>query len=167
MKIKGQKTRDIIRLGLDSGSTGCKYFDRRLGACIEIPMKGTHADYERRMFVRASPPDLYMLAMLYHNIVPSFVETKGHITVTVEDLQGKLDDYYASWSGLQGEQSQVRTRWIKRALKTLHKIKLAKELPDGRYRIDSLPRQKNIRDFLLDKMCGGDVSAVQTKLDDH
>ena len=166
-KIKGRRTRDVIRLGLDSGSTGCKYFDRRLTACIDVPMTGTYAEYERRMFVRAPPPDLYMLAMLYQNILPTIAGNRGYITVTVEDIKGRLDDYYTSWSGLRGEQSQVRTRWIKRALRTLCQMKLARELHDGRYRIDALPRQKNIKDFLLDKMCSGNMSVVQTTLDDH
>ncbi len=167
VKIKGRKTREVIRLGLDSGSTGCKYFDKRLNACIEMPIEVTHARYEKRLFVRASPPDLYVLSMLYQNVLPLIADKKGYITVTVEDLKSRLDNYYASWSGLQGEQSQIRTRWITRGLKTLYKMKLAKKLPDGRYRINALPRQKNVREFLLDKMCSENMSAVQTTLDDH
>ena len=167
VKIKGRHTQDVIRLGLDSGSTGCKYFDRLLTARIDVPMIGTHAGYERRMFVRAQPPDLYMLAMLYQNILPAIAGNRGYITVTVEDIKGRLDDYYPSWSELRGEQSQVRTRWIKRALRTLCQMKLARELHGGRYRIDALPRKKNIKDFLLDKMCSGNMSVVQTTLDDH
>lgn len=167
VKIRGRKDGEVIRLGLDSGSTGCKYFDKRLNACIEMPMAVTHARYEKRLFVRASPPDLYMLSMLYQNILPSIADKRGHITVTAEDLKSTLDDYYASWSGLQGEQSQIRTRWITRGLKTLHKMKLARKLPDGRYRINALPRQKNVKNFLLDKMCSGNMSTVQTTLDDH
>ena len=167
VKTTGRTGYDVMRIGHDSGSTGCKYFDKRLGECIDIPTVGAHAGYETRMFVRSDPPDLYMLTLLYQNILSSLTVDKGYITVTAKDLKERLDFYHASWSGIRGEESQVRTRWIKRALRTLCKLKLARRLHDDRYRIDALPRKKNIRDFLLDKMCGGDVSAVQTKLDDH
>ena len=165
-KATGRKAHDVIRLGRDRGSTGCRYFDSRLSGRIEVPVAGTHAGYEKRMFVRADPPDLYMLAMLYQNILPSLAGDDGCITVSVDDLKGGLDEYYASWSGLRGEQGQVRIRWITRALKALRKMKLAKKLGDGRYRIDTLPHKKNIKKFLLDKMCNGSASAIQTDLDD-
>lgn len=107
-----------------------------------------------------------MLTMIYQDILSEFAGDDGYITVSVEDLKNKLAEYYASWSGLQGEQSQIRHRWVVHALDTLHKIKLAKRLRDDRYRIDPLPRKKDLKDFLLDKMCSGSASTVQTGLDD-
>ena len=152
-KAGGPGAADVIRLGREEGSTGCKYLDSKLDAKIEMPLDKAPLGYEKRRFVKADPPDLYMLAMLYQNILPGLVGDDGHITVSIEDLNNRIAKYFTSWSGLPGEQSQTRPRWTKSALKTLRRIGMAKKLPDGRYRINPLPRKKSIRDFLLDRLC--------------
>lgn len=152
---EGPGAGDVLRLGREEGSTGCGYLDGRLDGEIEMPLLDMMAGYEKRRFVKADPPDLYMLTTIYQNILPDLVGDDGYIVVSIEDLKAKIADYYASWSGLPGEQSQARPRWVRHALDTLCSIRLAKKLPDGRYRINPLPRQKNTADFLLDRLCGG------------
>lgn len=144
---------DVMRLNREGGSTGCEYLDSRLDGKIEMPIDEALPGFEKRKFVKADPPDFYMLAALYQSVLPGLVGDDGYITVSIEALNDRIARYFTSWSGLPGEQSQVRPRWIKRALDTLHRIGIAKKLPDGRYRISPLPRKKSITDFILDKLC--------------
>ena len=157
-KARGPGAGDVIRLSREMGSTGCEYFDGRLDDGIEIPVEDTLAGYERRRFVRADPPDLYMLTTLYQNVLPGIAgDSDGCRTVSIEGLGDRMAEYYASWSGLEGERGQVRPRWIRRALDTLLRMGLANRLPDGRYRISPPPRrQRDVMDFLLDRLCGSD-----------
>ena len=167
VKTKDHGVGDVMRLGREEGSTGCKYFDKRLDDNIEIPVENTLTGYEKRKFVKACPPHLYMLTVLYQDILPDFLNDDGHIIVSIEDLRDRLTEFYASWSSLPGKQSQIRPRWIKHALDTLHDIQLATKLPNGQYRISPPPRKKNVMDFLLDKMCGDGKQATQTRINDY
>lgn len=160
-KAGGPGAADMMRLGREGGSTGCKYLDRRLDGKIELPLDKAPLGYEKRRFVKAAPPDLYMLAMLYQSVLPGLAGDGGDITVSIEALNDRIARYFASWSGLPGERSQTRPRWTKSALKTLCRIGMAKKLPDGRYRISPLPRKKSIRDFLLDKLCDDDAQSTR------
>ena len=147
--------RGSLRIVRKEGSTGCGYIDDRLDGGIEMPLLSMTDEHGNRTFVKADPPDLYMLTMLYQKILPGLAGDDGHATVSIDGLKGQVAEYYTSWSGLPGEQSQTRPRWVRRALDTLCRIGLAKGLPDGRYRIAPPPsRKKSIRHFLLDKMCG-------------
>ena len=146
---------DAMQIGLEAGSTGCGYVDSRLDGGITVPLLGLMGGYENRKFVKADPPDLYMLEVLYQRILPGLAGDDGYVTVSIDRLKGQVAEYYPSWSGLPGEQSQIRPRWVRRALDTLCRMGLAKRLPDGRYRIAPPPRKKSVKYFLLDKMCGG------------
>ena len=144
----------VLRIVREEGSTGCDYIDNRLDGGIEVHMVSMMPGYENRTFVKADPPDLYMLTMLYQRVLPGLAGDDGYVTVSIDELKGRVAEYYASWSGLPGEQSQIRPRWVRHALGTLCRIGLAKRLPDGGYRIAPPPRRKSVIDFLLDRLCG-------------
>lgn len=107
-KAGGPGAADMMRLGREEGSTGCEYLDSRLDGKIELPLDKAPLGYEKRRFVRADPPNLYMLAMLYQNVLPGLAGDDGYITVSIEALNDRIAKYFASWSGLPGEQSQTR-----------------------------------------------------------
>ena len=152
--------RDVIILSREVGSTGCEYFDKRLDGDIEIPVESTLGGYERRKFVKSDPPDLYMLDHLYQSVFPNFAGADGDAVVDVDVLTGNLMKYYASWSGLAGERSQIRPRWVGHAMRTLCRIGLAVQLPGGsRYLVKLDVGQKNTREFLLSKLCSAGAAA--------
>lgn len=135
----------MLRIVRKEGSTGCGHIDDRLDGGIETPLLGMTDGHGNRTFVKADPPDLYMLTMLYQRILPGFAGDDGHATVSIDGLKGQVAEYYASWSGLQGGgQSQTRPRWVRRALDTLCRTGLAKRLPDGQvsYRPAAAAAQK-------------------------
>ena len=144
-----------IHIVREEGSTDCEYIDSRLDRGITVPLLGMMDEYENRKFVKADPPDLYMLEVLYQRVLPGLAGDDGYVTVSIDRLMARISEYYASWSGLPGEQSQIRPRWVRHALGTLCRMGLAKRLPDGGYRIAPPPRRKSIIDFLLDRLCGG------------
>ena len=158
---------EIILIRHHWGSTGCQYVDERLHDDITISLDATIDRYENRKFVKADPPPLYMIVMLYHDIFPTIAADGGDIEVSLEELTEKLTQYYASWSGIENEQSQIRRRWVKRALDMLYKIGLAKKLRgDSRYRIKSALRQKNLKEFIIGRLCDASASASQSRMED-
>ena len=154
---------DIILISRESGSTGCRYVDKKLDNDITIPLVSTVGRYEERKFVKSDPPDIYLIDVLYRDVFPSIAAEGDDIEVSLEYLTGVLAQYYASWSGVENEQGQVRPRWIKHALETLCKIGLATKISGGsRYKIKPALRQKNLKEFLLDKLCGADATPSQS-----
>ena len=154
---------DIILISRESGSTGCRYVDKKLDNDITIPLVSTVGRYEERKFVKSDPPDIYLIDVLYRDVFPSIAAEGDDIEVSLEYLTGVLAQYYASRSGVENEQGQVRPRWIKRALDTLCKIGLATKISGGSsYKIKPALRQKNLKEFLLDKLCGADAAPSQS-----
>lgn len=139
---------DIILISRESGSTGCRHVDEKLDNDIRIPPVSTVGSYEKRRFVKSDPPDLYMTDVLYRDVFPTIAADGNDIVVSLDQLVDILAQYYASWSGVENEQSQIRPRWVRHAVDTLCKIGLAKKLPDGsRYEIKSTLRQKTSKNF--------------------
>lgn len=158
---------DIILISRELGSTGCRYVDEKLDNDITIPLVSTVGKYEERRFVKSDPPDLYLLDVLYRDVFPSIAADGDDIEVSLVSLGEILAQYYASWSGIENEQGQVRPRWIKHAMDTMCRIGLAKKLSGGsHYKIKLVLREKNLKEFLLDKLCGADDASSQSRLGD-
>ena len=158
---------EIILVRHHWGSTGCQYVDERLENNIRISLDATIDRYENRKFVKADPPPLYMIVMLYHDIFPTIAVDGGDIEVSLEGLTDKLTQYYASWSGIENEQSQIRPRWVRRALDMLCKIGLAKELQgDSRYRIKPALHQKDLMKFIIGRLCDASAGGSQSRMED-
>ena len=108
-----------------------------------------------------------MLDVLYRDVFPSIAADGDDIEVSLVSLGDILAQYYASWSGIENEQGQVRPRWIKHAMDTMCRIGLAKKLSGGsHYKIKLVLREKNLKEFLLDKLCGADDASSQSRLGD-
>ena len=77
LKADGTGAADTMRLGLKEGSTGCERLGGGLDGKIELPLDKAPLGYEKRRFVKATPPDLYMLAMLYQSVLPGLAGGGG------------------------------------------------------------------------------------------
>lgn len=162
---------DTTILSLTSGTTGCKFFDEKLTKDIEIETDKISLEYETRKFVKSPPPDLYILTILYQDVFSYLAEDKDEFIVTIDELMNILTEYYTSWSGLEGEQSQIRRRWIINAMDKFCEIKIAEKVASKPYKYKikwSKKLTKNVSEYILDKLCGKQQTIVedekQTKL---
>lgn len=92
--------------------------------------------------------------------------------VTIDGLMGELTKYYTSWSGVEGEQTQIRRRWIIKAMDKFSEVGIAQKHTEQQdtYKIQWSKRiPKNLKEYLLDKMCGKEKRIIkdykQTTLD--
>lgn len=169
LKVRSQ---DEILISHRSGTTECDYFDQKLYNDIRLNEMQLAMDYETQKFVKSDPPDLYIMTILYHNLFSILSTDKDEFMVTIDDLMEKLSEYYTSWSGLQGEQTQIRRRWVIRAMDKFFEIGIVEKHADhsDTYKIQWSKRTpKNIKKYLLDKMCGKEQRMIkdykQTTLD--
>ena len=166
-------SRDEILISHRSGTTECDYFDQKLHEDVKLDEMQLITDYETQKFVKSDPPDLYTMTILYHNLFSTLSADRDEFTVTIDELMKKLAEYYTSWSGLEGEQTQIRRRWIIRAMDKFSEIGVAKKHTEQQntYKIRWSKRiPKNIKEYLLDKMCGKEKVIIrdhkQTTLSD-
>ena len=155
--------KDTILLSHRSGTTKCNYFDKRLQEDIKIDADSLVLEYENRKFVKSTPPNLYVMTILYQNIFPIFANDDDEFTVTIDDLMKPLTEYYTSWSGLEGEQSQIRRSWVNSAMDEFSRIQVAEKTGKKNFSYTikwskNLP--KDVTGYLLDKLCGKDENIV-------
>ena len=165
-------SKDEILISHRSGTTGCDYFDKKLQNDIKLDEAHISLDYERQKFVKADPPDLYIMTILYQHIFSVLADDKDQFVVTIDNLMQMLTDYYTSWSGLEGEQTQIRRRWVNKAMAQFSKIGISQKVPEqpDAYNIKWSRRvSKNVQEYLLTKLCGKEKKIIpdykQTKLD--
>lgn len=163
---------DLVLVSHRSGTTDCEYFDTKLKEDIEIDLDDIATEYNERRFVKSPPPDLYLMEMLYQNILPNFTNEKEEFEVNIDQLMEMLIEYYTSWSGLEGEQSQIRKKWIKNAMDKFCEIKLAEKISEeNKYKVKwSKKIPKDVKEYILSKLCGKEPTMIedlkQTKLTD-
>ena len=147
---------ETTKINYCAGTTGCNFFDQRLKKGIQLNESNTFLEYERTKFVKSEPPELYVLTMLYQHIFPSISADFNEFEVTVEDIMRFVMDYYVGFSDEDSNRSQIRKKWIIRAMDILCTTKLSRKLADqpGKYIVRWPPqRQKNIKEYLLTKLC--------------
>ena len=155
--------KDEILISHRSGTTGCDYFDKKLHDDIRLDEKRLVLDYESQKFVKSTPPDLYIMTILYQHIFSTLV-TDDKFVVTIDELMEKLTEYYTSWSGLEGEQTQIRRRWVVKAMNKFIEIGMVEKhtVQSNTYIIFWSKRiPKDIREYLLDKMCGKEKNVIR------
>lgn len=125
--------RDEILISHRSGTTECDYFDQKLHDDIKLDEMRLARDYETQKFVKSDPPDLYIMTILYQDLFSTLATDRDEFVVTIDGLMGELTKYYTSWSGLVGEQTQIRRRWIIKAMDKFSEVGIAQkhtEQPD-------------------------------------
>ncbi len=152
-EVGGAGRGDVIVLNRVRGYTDCEYFDRRPEGGIRIGVDQIGLKYEKSRFVRSEPPVLYMMGILYRHVLPDLMKGGGEISVTVDGLMDSLAKYYTSWSGIEGERTQIRRRWVSRAMDEFCGINMAERMRGGRYNLRPPVSVKDVRSYLMKKLC--------------
>jgi len=93
---------------------------------------------------------------LWSCIFPAMHETTEDFTCNVDEILKIAYEYYIPWSGLQGEYSQVRKGWVKKAMKAFCEIGLADQIeqPPDNYKISCGKRtRKEVSEYFVERLC--------------
>ena len=135
---RSMRQRDILKLygsgfNEDVGWTlGSHLREREI---IEIDMDNLYNSYDkqRHVFGREPPANCVYTILQIYNIMGAELR-KGkdeRIRCTVKEVMELADKYLPAWIPDDGKSTQLRVGWVKKSLKTLAEIKMAKLLSDG------------------------------------
>jgi hypothetical protein len=162
---KTAKEELIIRLR--NGKTGCEELNSLLKKNISIDPKKLAVELEQCKFTRKEPPVEYTMVELWMNIFSEISKEAVDFEVSIRKLLEIVYSYYIKWSNVDGEYSQVRERWIKKAIQGFCDIGLAEEIrekPDT-YTIfvsKNVP-SKDFKGYVIEKLCEKVVGAKISK----
>ena len=124
---------DIILIKYEYGVLGCKELEASLKENLKLLIDELTLKYEKIKFTRKKPPVEYLMELLWYNIFRIFAEYPEvkEIEVTLDQLLIQIYNYYISWSGIEGEYSQVRKTWIQEAMDLFVKIELAEIISEA------------------------------------
>jgi hypothetical protein len=122
--------KDVFLIRHKKGETGCTPLDSQFLKNIKIEVDRIVIKYEKCRFVRKEPPVEYTMDQLWTCIFPAIHEITEDFTCNIQDILDIAYEYYIPWSRINGEYSQVRKRWIKKAMETFCSIGLAERLED-------------------------------------
>lgn len=149
-------TKDMILIKHKLGKTGCNALDDWFSKNIKLEVDQLIEKYETCRFVRKKPPVEYTMNELWTTIFPAIHEKPEDFTVTIEEILEITHEYFTSWSGLQGECSQVRIKWIKETMKAFCDIGLAEKIEENpnAYKIFYGKRiRKEVSDYFVERLC--------------
>lgn len=90
--------------------------------------------------------------------IPAINEKPTDFETSVSGILKIAYEYYIPWSNIDGEFSQVRENWVKKALDSFCNIGLAQQIPNNLERFKILRGrqiQKDILDYVIEKFCSG------------
>lgn len=150
--------RDVIFVRHKSGETDCEWLNTKLHQNIKLGLEELITKYEKCRFTRKEPPLEYTMNQLWTCIFPALKEKTEDFTCTIDEILTIAYDYFIPWSGLRGEYSQVRKKWITKAINAFCEIDLAKQEStsngDEEYKIYYGKRiQKDVSDYFVEGLC--------------
>lgn len=150
--------RDVILVRHKSGETDCEWLNTKLHQNIKLGLEELITKYEKSRFTRKEPPLEYTMNQLWTCIFPALKEKTEDFTCTIGEILTIAYDYFIPWSGLQGEYSQVRKKWIIKAMNAFCEIDLAKQQSassgNEEYKIYYGKRiQKDVSDYFVEGLC--------------
>ena len=148
--------RDVFLIRHKLGETGCTALDNRFRQNIRFEVDQLFTKYEKCRFVRKEPPLEYMMNQLWSCIFPAIHEITEDFTCSIDDILKITYEYFIPWSGLPGEYSQVRKRWIRKAMKAFCDIRIAekiKESPDSYKILYGKQIRKEVSEYFVEKLC--------------
>ena len=104
----------------------------------------------------------YTMNQLWSCIFPAIKEETEDFTSNIGEILRIAYDYFIPWSGIRGEYSQVRKRWITKAMNSFCEIDLAEvqsgqesaSKTDEEYKIYYGKRiQKDVSDYFVEGLC--------------
>lgn len=145
--------RDVFLIRFKLGETGCFALNTKLRQNIRFEVDHLATQYEKCRFTRKDPPLEYLMNQLWSCIFPAIHETTEDFSCDIDEILKVAYDYFVPWSGLQGEYSQVRKRWITKTMKAFCDIDLAEEIQNT-YRIFYGRRvQKDVSEYFVERLC--------------
>ncbi len=146
---------DVFLLKYKFGELGFKIFEEKLIENIKIRIDELQENYEVCKFTRKEPPIEYLMDHIWLQIFPSLAPPpyeKQVFDVELSKISETIHKFYVPWSGIHGEYSQVRERWIKKAMEEFVKIKLAEKIDDDplKYKIFfDKQTPKDIKEYII------------------
>lgn len=148
--------KDVFLIRHKIGETGCTALDNKFRKNIRFEVDPLITKYEKCKFVRKEPPLEYMMNQLWSCIFPGMYEITEDFSCSIDEILKVAYEYFIPWSGLQGEYSQVRKRWVRKAMKAFCDIGIAqgiKDTPDS-YRIFYGKRiRKEVSEYFVERLC--------------
>ena len=148
--------KDVFLIRPRLGETRCTALNDHLRKNIKIDVDHLFAKYEKCKFVRKEPPLEYMMNQLWSSIFPAMNEITEDFACSIDEILKTTYEYFIPWSGLQGEYSQVRTRWIKKSMKAFCDIDVAKKIedrPDSYTILYGKQIRKDVSEYFVEKLC--------------
>jgi hypothetical protein len=108
--------KDVLLIKHKLGKTGCSELDNWFIKNIRLDADQLIEKYEKCRFVRKKPPVEYTMNQLWTCIFPAIHERTEDFNCNIKEILKMTYDYFIPWSGLQGEFSQVREKWIKETM---------------------------------------------------
>ena len=157
--------RDIILIRKRFGNINCEELNNMLQNSIIIDQEMLTVEYEKCKFTRRDPPVEYTMSELWVNVFPAINAEPEDFETVVEEVFKIAREYYISWAHIEGEFTQIRKRWIKRALDSFCEIGLAEQISEDseRYRIfRSKQIQKDLMEYIIESLCNKRVHGALT-----
>jgi len=163
--------RDVILVRHRLGDSGCSALDTKLRQNLRLELDKLLTIYEKCRFTRKEPPIEYVMYQLWNCIFPALQEKAEDFTCGADELLKVAYDYFIPWSGLQGEYSQIRKKWIRKAMDAFCNIELAERLQSvtsgssqDSYNIFYGRRiQKDMSDYVVERLCQRDIEEARKR----
>ena len=158
--------RDVILIRHRFGETGCVSLNKSLSENIRLDVDTLVNQYEECRFTRKEPPVEYTMAQLWTCIFPALHEKTENFEVNIDDLLKVAYEYYIPWSGIEGEYSQIRQKWIVKAMDKFCEIFLAEKMEDQseNYLVYYGKRiKKNVSEYFIEKTCRKEMERARKR----
>ena len=133
---------------------------------IRLDVDRLVAKYEKCRFTRKEPPVEYIMTQLWTCIFPALHEKTENFEVNINDLLKIAYEYYIPWSGIDGEYSQIRKKWITKAMDKFCEIFLAEKIeghPETYLLYYGKRIEKNIGDYFIEKICRNEIEHARKR----
>ena len=167
MILNPKIAKEVLLIRLRDGKTGCDELNGILTNNVVINIQQLVIEVEKCKFTRKEPPVEYTMVELWLNIFPEINRNTEDFEALIGDILKVTYDYYIPWSNINGEYSQVRETWIKKAMASFCEIGLAEQVggnPNCFKIFQSKETPKNIRDYIIDSLCTKLLGITTTKL---
>jgi len=147
--------KDFILIRKRQGKTNCEELNKILESNITFEVQKLHLNYEQCKFTRKEPPTEYTMRQLWLDIFPALNKKIEDFTTSVEEVLEIAYKYYIPWSNLEGEFSQIRKTWIKKAMDSFCEIGLAENTSKAKskYIVHRSKRVNNVEEYIVKRLC--------------
>ena len=153
--------KDTVFVRKREGDASCDELNRLLINNIKVSVDQLIIEESNCKFTRKEPPEEYTMVQLWMNVFPALHKKFEDFTILGQRILEVAYEYYIPWSNIGNEFSQIRERWIKKAMKKFCEINLAKELESGEYTVFRSKRMvtRDAKEYFISSLCGEIVGA--------